>query len=134
MDVENSNLTVIRRYLNALESGQAGEALAQFFVEDAIQIEFPNKLNPDGQKSDLASIMQRSIQGKNLLSEQRYTINTELARDNRVAIEANWTGTLAVPIATLAAGEKMDAFFAMFFELKDGRIVRQHNYDCFENW
>jgi hypothetical protein len=41
---------------------------------------------------------------------------------------------LAVPLGELAAGASMRAHFAMFFELEDGRIRRQRNYDCFEPW
>src|SRR5690606_11739852 len=129
-----NNIKLVRSYLLALELGQVGEALAQFFVKDAMQVEFPNKLNPNGQKSDLASIVERSIHGKKLLSSQSYKINTEIAQGNRVAVEASWTGILAIPIGALEAGSKMDASFAMFFELKDGLIFKQHNYDCFEEW
>lgn len=134
MGIEERNLKVLRDYLNALETGQAGEALAQFFAEDAMQVEFPNKLNPGGQKSDLASIIERSIQGQKLLSAQSFKINTEIAQGNRVAIEASWTGTLAIPAGALKAGSKMTAAFAMFFEFRDGLILKQHNYDCFEEW
>lgn len=134
MDVESSNREVVRSYLEALGSGQVGEDLAPFFSDDVLQVEFPNKLNPTGQESDLAGLMERSVQGQNLLSAQRYVINNEVAQGNRVAVEATWTGTLAVPIGTLEAGSEMRASFAMFFELKNGRIAKQHNYDCFDEW
>lgn len=134
MDTENNNLKIIRSYLAALESGQVGEDLAHLFVEDAMQVEFPNKLNPNGQKSDLNSILERSVQGQKLLLAQSYKINTEIAQRNRVAVEANWTGTLAIPFGTLEAGSKLRASFAMFFEFKNGLIFKQHNYDCFEEW
>jgi hypothetical protein len=39
-----------------------------------------------------------------------------------------------VPLGTLAAGAAMTAHFAMFFELSEGRIALQRNYDCFEPW
>jgi ketosteroid isomerase-like protein len=41
---------------------------------------------------------------------------------------------LAIPIGTLAPGDRMKAHFAMFFEFRDGRIALQRNYDCFEAW
>ncbi len=134
MAAEANNLEVVRDYLKALESGEAGESLARFFAEDAVQVEFPNKLNPKGQKSDLARIIERSVQGQNLLSAQSYKINTEIARENRVAVEASWSGTLAISVGSLEAGSEMRASFAMFFELENGKILRQHNYDCFEEW
>jgi ketosteroid isomerase-like protein len=51
-----------------------------------------------------------------------------------MAIEVQWTGTLAVALGTLPAGGEMRARFAMFLELRDGKIARQRNYDCFEPW
>lgn len=134
MNMEESNLGVVRSYLKALELGQVGESLSQYFVEDALQVEFPNRLNASGQKSDLAGIIDRSIQGQKLLLDQSYKINTEIAQGSRVAVEARWRGVLAVSVGGLDAGTELNAYFAMFFEFKDGLIFRQHNYDCFEEW
>ena len=53
---------------------------------------------------------------------------------NRVGLEVIWTGTRAVPVATLPAGAQMRARFAVFLEFRDGRIVAQRNYDCFDPW
>jgi hypothetical protein len=45
---EDANTSLIRSYLAAIESGATGEALARFFTPDAIQVELPNRLNPQG--------------------------------------------------------------------------------------
>ena len=45
-----------------------------------------------------------------------------------------WTGTLAVPVGALPVGGQMRARFAQFYELRDGKIVAQRNYDCFDPW
>ena len=134
VDTEAQNLQHIRNYLRALENGEVGERLAPFFTENAMQVEFPNRLNPNGQKSDLANVLERSIQGQGMLSSQRYEVLTEVAQGNRVAVEANWVGVLAIPLGGLPAGFEMKAHFAMFFEMHEGRITSQHNYDCFEPW
>ena len=57
-----------------------------------------------------------------------------VAQGDRVAVEAEWSGVLAIPVATLAPGDTMKANFAMFFEMADGRIRSQHNCDCFQPW
>lgn len=131
---EEANLAVVRDYLAALERGEAGDALARFFTNDAVQIEYPNRLNPHGQHSDLAAIVARSIQGRRVLSAQRFEILAEVAQGARVAVEARWSGILAIALGTFAPGSELRAQFAMFFELRGGRIARQHNYDCFEPW
>ena len=61
-------------------------------------------------------------------------IRNAFEQDNTVALEVLWTGTMAVPFGTLAVGDKMRAHFAVFIELRDGKIVAQRNYDCFEPW
>lgn len=131
---ENDNIATVRAYFKALEAGEAGERLSRFFGEQALQIELPNKLNPAGGTSDLATIKRRSEEGKHLLQEQRYTLISTVAEGDNLAVEAEWTGVLAVPVAGLPTGYEMKAHLAMFFKFKDGRIVLQRNYDCFEAW
>jgi len=133
-NVEAANLATIRGYLEALQGGAVGEALAKFFTPDVRQVEFPNRLNPRGGVSDLPTILRRAEQGQNLLRSQRFEILSELAQDHRAAVEAKWTGTLAVVLGSLEAGATMTAHVAMFFQLVDGRIQLQRNYDCFEPW
>ena len=66
------------------------------------------------------------------MSKEEYDIIHAYKDGNVVIIEAVWTGTLAIAIGKLSAGEKMKAYFAQFFEFKEGKIFRQRNYDCFE--
>ena len=79
-------------------------------------------------------MLKRAEQGQKLLRQQRYEIRSEVAQESRVAVEAVWNAVLAVPFGTLPAGGSMKAHFAMFFELTEGRISVQRNYDCFEPW
>jgi ketosteroid isomerase-like protein len=51
-----------------------------------------------------------------------------------VALEVEWVGTLEVPFGAIPAGGQMKAFFAVFLEFREGKIIRQRNYDCFEAW
>lgn len=82
----------------------------------------------------MSVILARAEQAAKLLMSQRFEVVSEIVQGSRVAVEALWTGTLAVPFGTLAAGAALRAHFAMFFELADGRIRSQRNYDCFEPW
>jgi ketosteroid isomerase-like protein len=133
-NAKDQNIHLVRTYLNALQSGEAGDALRRFFTEDVQQVEMPNQLNSRGQQSDLEQILQRSRQGLKVLQRQQYEIVSEIAQDDRVAVEARWSGVLAITLGTLAAGTEMKASFAMFFRFRDGRIALQRNYDCFDPW
>jgi ketosteroid isomerase-like protein len=131
---KDKNIDLVRTYLDALQSGEAGDALRRFFTDDVQQVEMPNQLNSRGQESNLEHILQRSQQGLKVLQRQQYEIVSEIAQDDRVAVEARWTGVLAIAFGTLAAGTEMKASFAMFFHFRDGRIALQRNYDCFDPW
>ena len=129
-----SNLKIVRSYLRAIERGETGEGLGQFFAPDVIFEEFPNRLTPVGKKRDLAQGLAGAEKGKKLMTRQIYRITHEITDGDRVALEVEWEGTLAVPFGSIPAGGQMRAFFAMFQEFREGRIVRQRNYDCFEAW
>ena len=120
--------------MNALQNGEAGDALRRFFTDDVRQVEMPNQLNNRRQESNLEHILQRSQQGLKILRRQQYEIVSTLGQGDRVAVEARWTGVLAMALGTLTAGTETKASFAMFFHFRDGRIVTQRNYDCFDSW
>ena len=126
--------SLIRAYLDALASAAQGDALARFFTADAEQVELPSRLNPNGQRSDLAHLLERAQRVPGLLSAQRFDIVSMVLEGDRAAVEATWRGTLAIALGGLPAGATMTAHFAMFFEFEGDRIRRQRNYDCFEPW
>jgi ketosteroid isomerase-like protein len=130
----SSNLEIAKQYLSALEQGVDCNKLAEFFAADVVQEEFPNRLVPSGAKRDLAAMLDGCERGKKVMSQQRYEIKNALTTENFVALEVLWTGTLAIPFGSLPAGGQMRAHFAVFLELRDGKIVAQRNYDCFEPW
>lgn len=79
MDNQEKNLEVARRYLESIGQEEPWDNLA-FFAEDVVQVEFPNRLIPEGATRDLAALREAALRGG------------------------------------------------------DGKIVRQHNYDCFDPW
>lgn len=131
MSSETDPITIVRKYFDAIENGEPGQSL-QFFAPDVIQEEFPNRLMPDGATRDLAALGEAAARGRKVMARQRYEIVNIVASGNQVAVETIWTGTLAVPFGSIPAGGEMRARFAIFLELRDGRIVRQRNYDCFD--
>jgi ketosteroid isomerase-like protein len=129
-----ANLEIVKRYLAAIEAGATGGALAAFFAPDVVQEEFPNRLTPNGARRDLAALLDGAEKGQRVLRAQRYEILGAVEAGDTVALEVQWTGTLAIPLGTLPAGGQMRARFAVFIELRDGKIARQRNYDCFDPW
>jgi hypothetical protein len=72
--------------------------------------------------------------GRKLFCSQTYAITNHVVNGERVALEVLWIGKLAVAFGSLAAGSEIRAHSAMFFELKDSKLVSQRNNDCFEPW
>jgi len=131
---ESNNVAAARAYLTAIEQGATGDKLAAFFSDDVVQEEFPNRLVPNGATRNLAQILEGAERGQAILSSQRYEVLNAIESGEAVGLEVQWTGTMAIAVAGLPAGGQMRARFAVFLEYSDGKIVRQHNYDCFDPW
>jgi ketosteroid isomerase-like protein len=128
-----NNLEIAKQYLAAIEGGAVGDALADFFTPDATQEEFPNRFFPQGAKRDLPLLLEGAKRGQEIFSTQRYEILNIVGQGDSVAIEVQWSGVLAVPLATWTAGTTLRARIATFLEFRDGKIARQRNYDCYES-
>ena len=126
-------LRLAREYLDSIGREDELGGL-RFFADDVVQIEFPNRLLPNGATRDLAALRDAAERGRKVMSAQRFEVVNAIASGDQVAVEALWTGTLAVPLGSIPVGGQMRARFAIFLTYRDGRIVRQHNYDCFDPW
>lgn len=126
-------ISKIREYLRFIETFQTEPALFEGILHPAfVQTELPNALNKAGQTSDRADLFRRMELGKAMLSAQRYEVSTAFESGSQAVVEARWTGTLAIDAGAWKKGQVMTAHFCMVFDLEDGLIVRQRNYDCFE--
>lgn len=126
-------LRLAREYLDSL--GRTDELGGlRFFADEVVQVEFPNRLLPDGATRDFAALREAAERGRKVMTAQQFEVVNAIASSEQVAVEAIWTGTLAVPLGSLPAGGQMRARFAIFLTYRDGKIVRQHNYDCFDPW
>jgi ketosteroid isomerase-like protein len=125
-----STLHLIERYLRAIENGDEA-ALGELLHPEVVQREHPNALNKNGVTYDRAGMLAAFARGKKVMSAQRYVVTNAVVQDARAAVELEWTGTLAIDIGERKAGTTMRAAFGSFFEVRDGRILRQSHYDCF---
>lgn len=126
------NLAAARRYIKAIESGARGDEIARFFAPEAVVEIFPSRFFPNGSREGLAGIRAAADRGNKAMSGQKYEIKNELASGDTVALEIVWTGTLALPFQSKPAGAPVRAHFAAFLQFKDGKIVAQRNYDCYD--
>jgi len=133
--VPNVNiLEVTKQYLSRLSDGAEPEELDSFFAPDVVYEEFPNRLRPNGASGDLQAMKHARARGRALLNAERFELVNAVAGDGKVAMEVIWTGTIRDAAGPFTAGQALRARFALFMEFRDGRIVRQRNYDCFDPW
>ena len=127
------NLKKLQQYLRCIEQGEFAY-IADLFSHDATFEQFPNRIYPNGLRSDVSRMAEAFEKGRKLLSSQNYEITSFIADGDILSIEVRWTGTLAIAFGSLTIGSQMRADSAMFFVFKDGKIVSQRNYDCFHPW
>ena len=126
-------LQLAREYLESIGRADPLGGL-RFFADDVVQVEFPNRLVPNGATRDLAALRDAAVRGSKVMTAQSFEVVNAIASGEQVAVEAIWTGTLAIPLGSIPTGGQMRARFAIFLTYRGGKIVRQHNYDCFDPW
>lgn len=126
-----ANLEIARRYIKSIEEGNF-EFVAAIFAPEATVEQLPNRIYPKGMRANVSQMAEGFAKGRTLFSSQTYEITNEAVNADTVALEVLWTGKLAIPFGGLAAGAEMRCHSAMFIEFRDGKIVAQRNYDCFD--
>jgi len=127
-----SLIAIIEAYFAEIEQGISAESFSKYYTDDALQIDFPNLMVPNGLMQAVSELQYSTTKSKGVLSSQKVKILRYFEVGNTLIVEASWTGTLALPIGQIPIGGQMKASFARFYEFENGKIRRQRNYDCFD--
>jgi len=122
---------IVTAYIAAIEAHDL-EAVAGYLHPDVENVEHPNKLLPAGRRYDKVAMRAAGERGKAAMSRERYEIRQMIVEGSRAAVQIAWSGTLAVAVGPLPAGHVMQAQICSVIEVKDGKVWRQEQYDCFE--
>jgi ketosteroid isomerase-like protein len=122
---------IVTRYLGAIEAHDV-EQVARYLHPDVENLEHPNKLLPTGKRYDLAAMRAAGERGKAVMASERYEIRQMIVDGDRAAVQIAWSGTLAMAAGPLPAGHVMRAQICSIIELRDGKVWRQEQYDCFD--
>ena len=125
---------IVEEFLKTLETRTDFEELIPFYHPEVEQIEYPNLLTTVKTCRSLDDLRNAAEKGKGVLQSEKYEIINKYTAESVVIVEVVWRGILDIPIGKLKPGDTMKAYFAQFYEFKDGRIIRQRNYDCFEHF
>ncbi len=108
----------------ALEAGISGQELREHFTSDAVTVEHPNLVKPNGARTTLDEMLAASEKGAALLSSQRYDVHSALAAGDTAILRLTWTGVLR-------NGDEITAHIAQFVETRDGLISSIETFDCY---
>ena len=134
MTTLTQNEKLVFEFLKMIESRKSSDELAMYYHPDVEQIEYPNAVVANTTLRSLSDLKEGSEKGRKIMTKEEYEIQNLYSSGDTVILEAIWKGTLAVPVGNIPAGGQMKAYFAQFFQFKDGKIFRQRNYDCFESF
>ncbi|HEV2514622.1 MAG TPA: nuclear transport factor 2 family protein [Devosia sp.] len=133
MGMESEAASVVREYIGAIERFDVG-AVRRLLHPDVVQIERPNKLYAKGQERGYAEMLRDLPRGANVLRRQSYPIAAMHEAGDTVIVETRWEGIVNVPIGSLQPGDAMVAHICMLITLKEGQVIRQVNYDCYDDF
>jgi ketosteroid isomerase-like protein len=132
-DEEERNLELAGRYIEIVGNPSTGpEDLKAVLDEGLVWREMPNLFAPSGRVSDYATALASFGKGRQYLPEQTYTLRRAIAGGDSVALEVSWAGEVAKSIGPFAAGSRLSARIAIFLRFRDGKIVSQTDYPCYD--
>lgn len=129
-------MTTYERHLRdmyaAISAHAPFEELASFFHPDAEQVEYPSLMRPAGHRRSLDEMGEGADLGRQIIRSQEYDVHTVVEEGDQVAVQLTWTAVLAQEVGGLAAGSRLVAHVAAFYLFRDGLVLRQSSYDCYE--
>jgi ketosteroid isomerase-like protein len=126
----DESLQVVTDYFRAIEAKDT-ERVRALMHPEITQHEYPNQLVKAGADRTLQDLLDGLARGSKVLKDERYTIDDALVDGDSVACRVHWQGTLEVPVLGKEAGDVLEARLGVFFRLAEGKLIEQHNYDCF---
>jgi ketosteroid isomerase-like protein len=77
-------------------------------------------------------MLEGSELGLQIIRDQHYDVHTFIEHGDHVAVQLTWTATVATDLGKVAAGTPLVAQVGAFYVFRDGLILRQSTYDCYE--
>jgi ketosteroid isomerase-like protein len=128
-DVES----VVRRYYEVVADLSSDvDDLEPLLAPEFRLTEHPNAISPNGAVRNRDATIAGFMAGKNLLREQSFDVHEIVVAGDRAAARLTWRGVVGVDAGPLAVGQELVAEIASFLTVRDGRVVDQETFDCYE--
>ena len=128
----SSHQHLVLRMYAAISAGATGDELATYFHPEAQQIEYPSLMRPHGHRRGLAEMREGAEIGAKMISDQHYEVHTVVEDGDRLAVQFTWTATVATDLGAIRAGTPLVSHVAAFYIFRDGLVLEQSSYDCYE--
>ena len=99
---------------------------------DAEQVEYPSLVRPTGHRRPLDEMLAGAELGREMIRDQRYDVHQVVEQGDHVAVQLTWTATMAVDAGSIPLGTDLVAHVAIFYDFRDGLVLRQSSYECYE--
>lgn len=130
--METNILEIALNQARDLSKARSFDEVAEYFHRDIEHIEFPNTLTQNQKIRNFTQLKEVFEKLVKMSQEQNYEILKSYTQGETVVLEMIWTAKLAVPIGNIPVGGELKAYIAQFSDFKDGKIIKQRSYDCFE--
>lgn len=117
--------------LRAIEAGGGAEALGPFLANEYTLTEAPHLLAPEGSIRSRDQVLDGAEHSGEIVSGQRFEVRRSTCEGGRVVLEAEWSATAMMDLPHWDKGDEIRARTASVFEVREGRIISQHSYDCY---
>ena len=128
---DTSPLDFVLDFVRTLEAGGGSAEIRPFLSEDFVLVEAPHLLAPEGTIRTLEQVLAGADQSAQVVASQKFEISRTTCEAGRVVVEADWSATSMMDLRYWDSGETIRARTSSVFEVRDGRIVSQHSYDCY---
>jgi ketosteroid isomerase-like protein len=130
---ERRNLDLAKRYIELVgRPSTEPEDLKALLDESVVWREMPNLFAPSGRVSDFATALASFGRGREYLPHQNYTLRQAIVSEDSVILEISWDGEMAKSIGPFSAGSRFSAQIAILLRFRDGKIVSQTDYICYD--
>ncbi|MEE9096023.1 nuclear transport factor 2 family protein [Pseudarthrobacter phenanthrenivorans] len=121
----------VLKFIRVLEAGGGADDIRPFLSSSFVLTEAPHLLAPEGSIRGLAEVLAGADQSREVVEDQRFTIQRTTCEGGRVVVEADWSATVLMDLRYWDRGETIRARTSSVFEVLDGVIATQDSYDCY---
>ena len=130
---ENENYHLVERYFELLNnSASTLRDLKSFLHNEIVWQEMPNRFAPTGRINKYDEIMTTWEKGREFLPQQKFILRRAIVSADIAVLEFSWRGIISKTLAGLSAGTELSGHVASVLQFRDGQIVSQTDYPCYD--